>query len=268
MLCRACGMESRTADFCEWCRRPLAAQPTLPQNAPPAQKPVRVTLTGEVIADESPAPPAGGPGAYSDPNAAMPPPAMPYAANTPIGATLQANPSAITPLMVQQHYQESEESVGEKREKFLAIGLPVLIVSMLIVHFAPGAFLWVACADLFALSLIMGAVGAIPAYDDAVSDCAIMLILTFLFGPLLALGIYLIVGLFKQEWNPAILGLLALNLAVDFLLTRAVFSNMSMAAFSSFAVTSLFSMMIMRLFAGFICFAGWMLSSFFRPLDA
>lgn len=158
--CRACGMDSRTTDVCEWCKKPLSAQsqpqtlaqPTMSLNAPPPgamplnapppgsapyaetppapvpQPQVRISLTGEVI--EGPPPPA--------------PTAMPG----PAGGFVP--PTAFTPAFVQQQYVE-EVSGGEKFEKFLAIAMPLLALSVLTLHFLPDALLPIVVVDAIAL---------------------------------------------------------------------------------------------------------------------
>src|SRR5579862_6088816 len=79
MQCRSCGMETRTTDVCEWCKKPMAGQsqplptmamPPQPQptmsmpppgdptvQMPPLQARRRVSLTGDVIEDVVPVAP-------------------------------------------------------------------------------------------------------------------------------------------------------------------------------------------------------------------
>ncbi|HLV81507.1 MAG TPA: hypothetical protein VKT32_14570, partial [Chthonomonadaceae bacterium] len=154
MYCRACGMESRTTDICEWCKKPLppppgpqsaAGQPQqgapplagtaplarpLTEMTPPAQAPllngpqppsqtsyappVRTTLTGEVIETPPAAFPTG------------PPPLLPGgspAAVDPILSPVAAGlpMAAVTPeAMRGQIENEYESPMGERWEKALA----------------------------------------------------------------------------------------------------------------------------------------------------
>lgn len=263
MLCQNCRCDSRTTDVCEWCAKPMdktiamppGSQPTL-QMPPQTQK--RVALTGEVIETTQAMPPMPPPGAY-------PPvqPAPPYRGR-PVPASAGMPASAYSPQAIQEQFREMDISPGEKWEKFLAIALPLLALSMLLVHFAPGALWPAAFFDLFFIGLAMGVTGAVPAFEDAFVDCAVMLMVAMFFGPLIALGACLVVGLVKQEVNPAMVGLLVLNLLVKFLLGFAFATSADTV--SMLAMWGLFNWFS---FVGVcVSFFGWLCCSFFRRLDA
>ena len=165
MQCFGCGRQSGRTDYCEWCKRPhgrpgqtpsggpaspagvqatrplppgaqptmqmpLGAQPTI-QMAPPAPT-RRVALTGEVVEGPPPAPPLPATQAmspYPYANAPLPPGA--YSAHAPALEFDEVSP------------------VGERWEKALAFCFSLVAFSMLLIHFAPGAILWVAYADMF-----------------------------------------------------------------------------------------------------------------------
>lgn len=154
---------------------------------------------------------------------------------------------------------------GERMEKSLAMGLPLLLLSVLLVHANPSSIIWLSLADMFLLSLALGATGAIPPYEDALLDVGIVLVLCFLAGPVLTLLVYGVVGLIKQECNGALIGLLAISIALRLVLGLAVFNSMTVHL-SAFLMIGIMGML------GFIPFfvgvAGWILSGFFRPLDA
>ena len=153
--CRMCGKNSRTGDFCEWCRQPLqgGTAPLPPGMQPTTQMPAqanrRVALTGEVIETEVTQ-------AMSPMGAMSPPPGMPPGINrmpvragyppqpgglppvglrTPQGPTLPA--AAYSPRAMQEMAAAEGPSLGERWEKFLAIGLPIVALSLLLVHFVP-----------------------------------------------------------------------------------------------------------------------------------
>lgn len=285
MLCPSCRMDSRTTNVCEWCHKSLAggqagstARPlsghsaaapldlTQPIPAPLDQTQpipptaagvgaagnVRMSLTGEVV---EVAPPA--------PSVLRPTPGM---AAPPHGHHTQAvvhglPPGAVSPALMRPSAPRA--TAGEKWEKCLAIIMPFLLASVVLLHFVPTAFAYIALVDLFVAGLAMGATGAIDSYDDAYLDCGVVLLVCAFFGPLIALGVYLIVGLMKQEWNASILWLLFGHLMVRLIL---------IVSFASEADTiTLLPQMMMLSFMGFltVCasFAGWILSSFFRPLN-
>jgi hypothetical protein len=139
--------------------------------------------------------------------------------------------------------------------------------------------------DLFVLSLILGATGAVPGYDDAVADVTLMLGIMFvvriflrfpflgpygmvfgsILGPALALAVYAVVGLIRQEWNTAIIGLFLVNLVVDGSLTYAMLTNGS----KDTGTLLMFGMANwLKFFGTFLGMGGWILSSFFRPVEA
>jgi hypothetical protein len=182
-----------------------------------------------------------------------PPGTLPAAAYST--AYMRAHDSSIR----QQHEQRTR---GEKEEKFFAIGMPLLALSMLLVHLFPSYYLWIAFTDVFVLALAMGATAVIPSYDDAFADVTIVLVVSFLFGPLLALIGYVIVGLIKQELNPAAPSLLGLTIGIPYALMPAFMS--SATEISHFLLFGLFN--FMGFFAVVVAFGGWIISSFFRPM--
>ena len=277
MLCRACGMESRTPNVCEWCRKPLQGtgsggqglgQPPDQPAAQPIARIQRVSLSGEVIEVPSAAEPTlpGGAGMAvgTDLNATtvIAPggtyAGAPYAAMNAAGASYQT----MAPQMLRDQAGMPEISTGEKWEKFLAIAAPILLLSAWLVHSLPQFVSWIGLIDLFILSLAMGATGAVPSYDESYFDVTVMLVVTFLFGPIIALVVYLITAAIKQECNTAVVGLLVLQILVFQGLVLAFASNTG--AIKQVGALMLFG--VMQFFAVFVGFLGWLLSSFFRPI--
>ncbi|HZO88881.1 MAG TPA: hypothetical protein VFB38_11135 [Chthonomonadaceae bacterium] len=113
------------------------------------------------------------------------------------------------------------------------------------------------------ISLMMGGTGAMPAYEDAIADCSVTLLVTFFFGPLIGLVVYTIVGMIRQECNSALLTLLGLTIALPRFLGIAFASSAD--TFGLFALYGLFT--FVSFFAVCVSFAGWFLSSFFRPIN-
>lgn len=310
MYCRACGMESRTTDRCEWCKKPLLPLPGQPPlvgpptqtAAPPPQTPpltggtaqplarplnemtqpiqasllngpqpsaapyappVRTTLTGAVIETPPPAFPATPPPMYpAGGPAASDPVLSPVAAGLPMAAVTAES-------LRGQIENEYESPFTDRLEKSLAICMPLLVLSLVLARFVPYAGLWMVAADMFFVPLALGATGALPSYDDAIMDCTAVLIAAFLLGPLVAIGVYGFVGLLKQEWNVPVLVVLLLNILI-----RALFILAFPNAGEFFVLGTLFGIFsgFVGAFLGFLglslSFGGWMMSSFFRPLDA
>jgi hypothetical protein len=323
MRCRFCGMESRTVDVCEWCKKPLAAnlagtqpsgQPAQPPagqpqpapmlNAPaltdvtqrmpapggpmpPASEPTRImrtTLTGEVIEVTTP---VAAPPQFAPPPGAMSPGAVP--SYPPAGAAVTGARTA-GQMRDQEWPQTREVSNGERFELFLAICLPLLLGSVLLVHAMPHLIMGALFVDLFVFSLILGATGAVPDYDDsatALRPIALWLgalfVIFFLFlfvgislnflnvipyGNMIwvasALVIYGVVGLVQQEWNIAIIGMLTLDLIVDGCLTRAALAGAAKVPVIAWLTWG----PLCRLCAAFVGMGGWVLSNFLRPVEA
>jgi hypothetical protein len=270
-FCRACGQNSRTDDFCELCRRPLQANPSAGpagsyptmQMSPQPQTVRRVSLTGEVVETTQAMQPQQMQGALPiQPGYGSTQPAAPFAglaART--GPTLPAG--AYSPAAMMERAAAEGPPVGERFEKALAIGLPILALSMLAVHFAPSAMLGVVFGNLLVLPMILGATGAIPRYEDAILDCSVVLVVAILFGPLVALGAYLLTAMVKQECNGAIVALLGLNVVI-----KGFFGIAFAPAVDTLSLAAMWGLLNWTSFFG-VClsFLGWLLSSFFRPIN-
>jgi hypothetical protein len=221
---------------------PPGAQPTVQMPMPGSTR--RVALTGEVV-EGPPAPPM--------PTQAMPP--QVYG-----GAPLP--PRAYAPETPALVFDEVDPA-GERWEKALAICFSLTALSMLLIHFVPNAIMAVAYIDMFLLMFALGATRAIPYFEDAMLDCGIMMGVTFLFGPIIGLVVYLIVGAIKQECNGAIVTLLIVSIVLPQLLAIPLASNADSA--NPFLLLGLFTMF--SFLAVFVGFLGWLCASFFRPLN-
>lgn len=242
----------------------LIATPPLPTRVQ------RVSLTGDLIETSLAAEPTllsqPPPGGYHVPGATGPLPAG-YAAvqsGLPLGA--------VTAGMVRDQLRTERYTIpwSERFELFLAIAMPVLLGSVFLVHSAPAWLPGISILVTCLLSLALGATGSIPSFDDSYTDVAIMLVVTFLLGPILALVVHVIVGLIKQEWNGAILGLLGLNLITYYVLLLALLSSsaFSPAAFFTLGLATSMIYGLIQTVNIFLSFGAWMFSGIFRPLDA
>jgi len=306
MICRSCGMDSRVPNVCEWCKRPIAgggptpiqqapplnmnqpmqAQPlngapplngtlqqTMPQqgmtqNAPSPNATIsRTTLTGEVIQVPNNVPVFNGlPGSYPQPNAINLPGSVPHPM---MGAGLPAG--AYSPSMMTRN-NGAQVSFIERLEKFFAFCFPILIASALIVHHSPSMSLWIMLADMFVIPLLLGMTHVIPGYDDGVEDVVVMLVVTFLFwffigplyGPLVTLAIYGVVCLIKQECTAVIFAILLTNLGV---LVLMLYAGLTSGSLTNGALMTVGVMGLLDIFGVIVGYGGWVVSSFFRPLD-
>ncbi len=254
MLCRACGLDTKRTDYCEWCKKPLAGgQPVAPTAAVPNVPTIpqqvtrtRTTLTGEVIEEVVPLPPAHPEN--------VPPPQL-GAVQLPIAATAE--------LLTDSRLYEDDTPLSTRWEKFLAMYLPVFAVSFLLSHYAPHLFVWITILDVFLAGLLLSASRAIPSFDDAYGDVGVALVVAFLLGPIIALIGLIVVGLVKQEMNGSVIALLATFLIVRYLSAFAFQSvtdvGVTLSVLVTFGITNTLAL--------FLTFAGWICGSFFRPMD-
>ncbi len=153
--------------------------------------------------------------------------------------------------------------------------LPLLLFAVLGVHFIPAAYLWIELGALFISALVMGASGAISSYDEAFAECTDVLVISFFFGPLVGFAGYLLLGLIRQEMTAAINFLLLVHVAARFMF---ILSAGTLQGVSLYSPDGDWAMLLphLNLFSapGFISFfiicstfAGWMMSSFFRPVN-
>ncbi len=300
--CGACGHNSFTDDVCEGCRRPFPSTALPPGGAQqtvqmqplrrvsltgevfeggqpvdnsqqqtlqmmpqlPSQTVRRVALTGAVEETTQPIPARQSPGMPPEPSTAYSGPQSPPSLRPPVRGETDLPAAAYYAASMGQLAASGSQFSLERWEKALAIALPIFALSMALVHFAPMAMFAVVFANLFFIPVVLGATGAIPRYEDAILDCAIMLGVAILCGPLIALGVYLVFSLARQEGNSAIITLLAVNILI-----RGVFGVAFAPAIDTIALAAMWGFLNMLGFFG-VClsFLGWLLSSFFRPLNA
>lgn len=273
MICQHCGMDSQTTNVCEWCKKPLGQmanaqnrtvampinapqQPpttpgspldqTQPVQAPPAPQ-YRTSLTGETI---EVTPPAAQPQQtrYLD---------NMRSANTTMPA------AAYTAAFVKQRVGSSAAPFGERLDLFLALAMPTMALCVLCAHLFPNQLTWIGLGAAFFVSLFMGATAVIPSYDESFADCAIVLVVSFLLGPMIAIAIYLIVGAIKQEMNWAMIGLLAGLVCVRMLILLTSLAGAPLLLAIVFAGF----MDFLGFFGVCIAFTGWFVSNFFRPVN-
>jgi hypothetical protein len=233
---------------------------------------VRMSLTGEIV---EVAPPSTNPmpGTFSPPQAAYVQPGRPP---MPAASAVVRDlpPGAIRPEML-AGLQHSEVTLAEKWEKCLAMMLPTLLLAVVGVHFFPNAYLGIEIGALFLSALYMGATGAIGTYDEAFAECMGVLIISYFFGPIVGLGGCLLLGLIRQELNAPVCGLLAVHIIARFMMLVSAGMVQGIPLFSAeWDLAMLLPHLNLFSAAGFISFfiicasfAGWMMSSFFRPVN-
>ena len=265
--CRGCGHNSRTDDVCERCgtRLSLSAPPIL---AIPSQVEItrRVSLAGDVVESTQtmpcPAVGAGNSGSAAR-SSSQTLPLNPVGNGAARDPHQEVIPGGSLPLAIAGDLEYSGPSLRERWEKGLGMALPVLAVSMLVVHFIPAILMVVVLCNLLVLPIALCAAGIIPRYREAMLDSCLALVVTALLGPAVALAAYLLTTMVKQERNDAIVAILLTSVFVRglFAITFApVADTQSLAAMWGFFNWMSFAGVCMSLI-------GWLVVSIFRPVD-
>jgi hypothetical protein len=248
---------------------------------PVPQHQFRTTLTGEAV-PIAPAPvstvhpPQGYPQGYGQPGHAQPAYAPPPLQHPGMPTHAVVRPPSVLPRTYAGLPSQAigtdlargtagtyMPSLGERWEKCLAISLPILLLSVWVVHLNPSWLPWIVLADLFFIAMAMGGTASIGSYDDAYLDVGAALMVSFFFGPTVGLVVYLIVGAIKQEFNGAIIALLLSHILVRFIVLLAF--PMKASAFTVMPALLMFN--VLGIMSICMTFGGWILSSFFRPLN-
>ncbi|NCQ36307.1 hypothetical protein GW813_14785 [bacterium] len=153
---------------------------------------------------------------------------------------------------------------GYRFEHFLALMLPVLWLSLLVGHYAPGAFSVVILVDLFLVALFLAVTQCIKYFDDEYTDVAGVLLGCFLIGPLITMMVYSLVGLIRGEQNGSLLTLMGayfVTTLVMMLALQGIHGGMDLVLMMQVGL-------VMKMLSLCAVFSGWFLSGFWRPLNA
>lgn len=247
-------------------------QPTMQMNPMNPNTRRRVSLSGDVVEDTIEFTQTMSPQMGTMQTQAMSPrypgQATSYAQGVggPQNPTL-VNPNALPPgafsaAAMNYQYRSEESYLGERWEKAMAFSLPLVALSLLIIHFAPGAFFMLAALNLFAIPIILCGTRAISSFDEAIVDTSAVLIVTMLIGPVITLIAYGLYCAVRQEGNGAIFSILLLNLIIRYLFAL-VFATPDTAS-----LLTLFSVFGLVPFMGvFLSFIGWLVGGLFRPVS-
>jgi hypothetical protein len=173
---------------------------------------------------------------------------------------------AVKAEFLKQQFAEIDREVGLRWERALAVIMPTVAISILIAHFVPDSYIWVACFSFLMVGLGLGSTRAIVPFDEAYLDCTAILAVSFACGPVAGIAAYLLAGLIKQEWNMA-----ALAVLVGHIIVRTAFAIGFPDVMPWFTLMPYFKLIdpigMVSFMGTALSFAGWMLSSFFRPVN-
>lgn len=235
MYCRWCGMDSRDEKICEWCRKSLTpedrAAPSETVSMAPRQEPVRQET-----------PPAQEP--------------VPVGYNPRQGSSRDDEP-------------EDEEKPFETRlRNYLFVMIPIVLIGGTITYFQPVAVIVTVIITCAFSGFFLGFFNLIGYYDDLMPEMTAVLISVTILGPLYAMIAYIVVNLVRQNTDRSLVWLLG-SFAVINLINYIALSNVKTALLGILIPTlDCCSGLLLNLAPVSFMFGGWMLSNFFRPVNA
>lgn len=292
--CRWCGMESDNPDRCSWCRRDLRNMPVSGQGG---KGPVITTTKGPIKGKTAPvrqpvvtAKQATAPKPAPTTPAPAPRPAQAPAGNgAPALGTFQAQKSKyyadkVMDTVSGTHYDadtgqatdanvvmvedlardERQEQIKSTANYLGSLALLATLVSIA-VHFVPFWYLGLMAVSNFFACMLMTVMRVVPYSDDDSSDMPLALALFLLAGPFVGFIAYIILGIMKQDANPAIVGIfityLCIRIPLD-LVYGASLSKLFTLPFADITPVGLATMWMT--FAGLL---GWLCANMFHKTD-
>lgn len=243
MYCKWCGMESKDDKRCDWCGRPF------------------VTPVGEqattAVPPGAPQPTAQAPQATT----AMPPfdetvrPPLPY------------NPN-LSPERPFQIERVELPSFGDRISKYMGTMLILLAVGMLVISAVPSIWLLLYLPLLFVSGLMMGTTRTIGYYEEEYTDVVILLGITAFVGPVCGTIALLVYGLIRSDLNIAALGLMASFFVIRISTGVAAHGWAdTLGEVKTIRVALEIIGWAIQLMPLCALFGGWMIASFWRPLN-
>lgn len=158
--------------------------------------------------------------------------------------------------------------------RFVGIFIPILIVAGTIAHFAPGLFWAPLLLAQFAGGLLLPVLRVVPWADEDSDDLIYFALLTLVFGPLISLVIYGVIGLIRQNANPALVGCMTVA-ALSWFTVMAATGNTSTPAnlsgtmpfINTGGLNGTLVEHLLLTWSGFIAIAGWYTAGIFHKLD-
>jgi hypothetical protein len=283
--CRWCGMDSSDDYTCEWCKRQLKPRPPhlvdpfLRKPGPPAGPGDEgLFLPGET---PTPAPPAQ-PSAPQPPSVPADQTQQQAAAQAPPTPTSPPQAAAPAPQRLATTTQRSyalaaEEPWGVRLERFLALGMPLLLVGTIVISLNRGSigiYIAVTVVVMLLSGIVMPATRVVGFFDDEYRDVMFALLATLCFGPFFGSLLYLAAfgGLSRVlniDFSSSVFGLMGWLVVASTVLALAYMGLSGLMA----AVTVGLAMGLSR-FGGFTfglpymaIWLGWFFGGFFRPLN-
>lgn len=170
---------------------------------------------------------------------------------------------------------ESLQSPTELLGRYLGVFAVILLVAGVLAHFLP-RFYWIPMSvAMFVAAMLLPIMRVTPWVEEDAEDVALFVVLTLVFGPLIALVIYGVVAAVRQSFNASVLGALAVT-ALLRIVAEAAAGRVSGVS-QLFAMTSpfaglqhvdsgIFKQLLLN-WSGFAALAGWYAASSFHKED-
>ncbi len=238
----------------------------------PASAPAEAALPTPSLLSTSPdlTAPAGKPETAIGSGVTPPKSATPPASAKPVVITDQQKRAAVDAAMA-----ESLQSPTELLGRYLGVFAVILLVAGVLAHFLP-RFYWIPMSvAMFVAAMLLPIMRVTPWVEEDAEDVALFVVLTLVFGPLIALVIYGVVAAVRQSFNASVLGALAVT-ALLRIVAEAAAGRVSGVS-QLFAMTSpfaglqhvdsgIFKQLLLN-WSGFAALAGWYAASSFHKED-
>jgi hypothetical protein len=159
---------------------------------------------------------------------------------------------------------ERQEQIKSTANYLGSLALLATLASVA-VHFVPSWYLGLMAVSNFVACMLMTVMRVVPFSDDDSSDMPLALALFLLAGPFVGFIAYIILGIMKQDANPAIIGIfityLCIRIPLD-LVYGASLSNLFNLPFADITPAGLATMWMT--FAGLL---GWLCANMFHKTD-
>ena len=150
--------------------------------------------------------------------------------------------------------------------RFVAVLVLIAMGTFALVHARPSATVLMIIVSEFALGMLMPIMRAAPWQDDDSDDVIVFVILTLVFGPFISLIMYAAWCAMRQDFSPAMVGLLLIaatcRLAVEAGAGTLLSMQMMPWALGHFSPRLMFMG-----WAGLVGLAGWYAANMFHRLD-
>ncbi len=194
-----------------------------------------------------------------------------YDSETGLPTHVQPHPNGATSAQHQQvvlHWDNAPATTDANRVlRFVGVFAAILALAGLVAYAFSSIYVVPLVIAMFLGGLLMPVMRVVPWADEDADDAFLFLLLTLVGGPLVALVVYGVIALMRQNANPAILGGLTVALAARVVVDVCA-GVFALGHLNPFAQVGHFDWrMLLINWAGLMTMAGWYAASVFHKLD-